>query len=68
MKAKDLFEALEAHLSAKRCVAKYAKGETPKYLMDKLKRLERIARQNAEAALDEYVRGQIEAYFGADGK
>lgn len=68
MKSSELFEALEAHQSAKRCVARYAKSDTPKYLMDKFKRLERIARKNAEDALDEYVQSQIATYFGADGR
>lgn len=68
MTARELFAAMEAYQSAKRCVSKYAKGNTPKYLMDKLKRLERRAMIKAEEALDEYVSDQIAAYFGSDGK
>lgn len=68
MKAQDLFDALDAYQSAKRTVARYAKEDTPKYLMSKFKRLERVARKNAESALDDYVRARIAEYFGADGK
>lgn len=69
MNTKELFASLEAYQSAKRCVAKYAKrGDTPKFLMDKLNRLERRARLRAEEALDDYVSKRIAAYFGADGK
>lgn len=68
MKAKELFAALEAYQSSKRCVAKYARKDTPKYLMDKLNRLERRAMTRAEEALDQYVTERIVMYFGADGK